>query len=139
LQPALPLIASPLVDGPVGWALVFAAVAAQNAVLATSAGPRPLGYCAWFLHAIATAVAIACATAGLIAAATVTAALTAGLTLVLAAAVAVAGGLALRWDPLPDIAAGLLTVTVIVSASRVLALALPGRALLPVTAVTALT
>lgn len=139
LQPALPLIASPLVDGAVGWALVFAAVAAQNGVLAASAGDRPLGYCAWVLHGLATAVAIGYAAAGVIGAATTTAALTAGLALVAAAAVAVAGGVALRRRPWPDLAAGLLTVAVIVSVSRVLALAMPGRALLPVTLVAALT
>jgi hypothetical protein len=139
LQPALPLLAYPLITGPAGWALVFALVAAHNAGIAAVRGPRLMRYAAWVLHAAAVAAAIGYASAGLIVAETAAGALPAGLTLVLAAAVGVGGALGLRHDPIPDVAGGLFAFAVMVSAGRVLALALPGRALLPVTAVVAIT
>jgi hypothetical protein len=139
LQPVVPLVAAPLAVGSTGWAVVFSLVAAHNAVLATAIHRRWLGYLTWALHAVAVAVAVTAAVAGLFLAGTVAAAVPAGLALVLAGVVAVVGAqgfrrrtaAALPVNPV-DLAGGLLTLAVIVAGSRVAALALPGRALLPI-------
>ena len=59
--------------------------------------------------------------------------------LLLAAAVGLAGALVLRRRPLPDVAGGIMTLAVIGAAGRVASVALPGRALLLIAAVIALT
>jgi hypothetical protein len=139
VQPVLPLVAAPLADGATGWAVVFSLVAVHNAVLGTAIHRRWLGHLTWALHAVAVAVAVTAAVAGLFLAGTVAAAVPAGVTLVLAGAVAVVGAQGFhRRAPadLPanpvDLAGGLLTLAVIGAGSRVAALALPGRALLPI-------
>lgn len=140
LQPVLPLLAYPLITGPAGWALVCSLVAVHNAALATATGRRPLGYVTWVLHAVAVAVAVAFATVGLIVADGPVAALPPALMLVLAALTLTAGvGYGLRRDRTTDVAAAVLTLAVMVAAGRVLVLALPGRALLPVAVVAAVT
>lgn len=140
LQPVLPLLAYPLVTGPAGWALVFASVAAHNAALGTATGRRPLGYVTWILHAVAAAAALAAATAGLTVADGPVAALPSAVTLVGAALTLAAGvGYGVRRDRLTAVAAAVLTLAVMVASGRVLVLALPGRALLPVALVAAAT
>jgi hypothetical protein len=134
-QPVLPLVASPVITGATGWAVVSALVATLNAGAAVTAGRRLFGYLAWGLHAAGLLVAVGLGLAGLILAETVPAATLAGLALVLATAVGLAGAIGLRRDPLPELAAGLLTLAVIGAASRVVALALPGRWLLPIAAI----
>jgi hypothetical protein len=138
LQPVLPLVAYPVVSGPAAWALVFTLVAAHNAVVVTvvrAGSDRWFGYLGFALHGAALAVATGFAATGLVLAGTVTAALPSGLTLVLAAAVGLAGALGMRRDPLPQLAAGALTLAVTIVSVRLVALALPGRALLPIAAV----
>jgi hypothetical protein len=155
LQLVLPLLAAEIVTGPAGWGLVFTLVAAHNAGLAAIAGRRAaLGYFCWALHGVAVVVAIAAALAGLFLAGTLPAAVPAALVLVLAAAVGVVGAFGFDGPPaaaqpvkraervswgraisLPDIAAGVLTLAVITAASRLVAMALPGRALLPIAAI----
>ncbi|HEX2773686.1 MAG TPA: permease, partial [Micromonosporaceae bacterium] len=93
----------------------------------------------WGLHALAVVAALGFAVAALVDAATVPAAGRAGLALVLAAVVGLAGALAVRQPPLPDIAAGILTLAVIGAAGRIAAVALPGRALLLIAAIIAVT
>jgi hypothetical protein len=134
-QPVLPLVASPVITGATGWAVVFALVAVHNAAAAVTAGRRLFGFLAWALHGAALLVAIGFALAGMFLAGTVVAATLAGLSLVLATAVGLAGAVGLRRDPLPELAAGLLTLAVIGAAGRVVALALPGRWLLPIAAI----
>ncbi|MDG4828674.1 permease [Solwaraspora sp. WMMD1047] len=90
------------------------------------------------LHGITVLAALGFAVVALLAAATVPAAAGAGLAMLLAAAVGLAGALAVRTPPLPDIAAGVFTLAVIGAAGRVAAVALPGRALLLIAAVIAL-
>jgi hypothetical protein len=139
MQPVLPLVASPLITGAAGWALVFALVAAVNAGLATGAREQPLGFGAWLLHGLTLLVAIGSALAGLFLAGTVTAAFPAAVTLVFAGAVAVAGGLGTRIESLVHLGAGIATLAVIVAGSRLAWLAMPGRALLPIAAIMAAT
>lgn len=134
-QLVLPLVAAPLVTGAAGWALVFAVVAAVNAGLATAAGPSWLGYAAWTLHGLAVAVAVCSATAGLFLAASLPSAAPAAVSLLLAAGVGAAGGYASPSRTAAHVAAGLCALAVIVAGSRLVWLALPGRALLPVAAV----
>ncbi|MFI7607203.1 SCO7613 C-terminal domain-containing membrane protein [Micromonospora sp. NPDC049366] len=93
----------------------------------------------WLLHGIAVALALAYAVTALLRATTVTAAGGAGLVLLLAAAVALAGTLALRRPPLADVGAGIVTLAVIGALSRIASVALPGRALLLIAAVIAVT
>lgn len=93
----------------------------------------------WTLHGLAFAVALLCASIALLAADTVPAASRAGATLLLAAGAGLAGALTLRRAPLPDVGAGILTLAVIGAAGRVAAVALPGRALLVIAAVIAVT
>ncbi|AVT38901.1 zinc ribbon domain-containing protein [Plantactinospora sp. BB1] len=94
---------------------------------------------AWALHGLAFAVAVVCAVIALVNADTVPGASRAGLALLLAAGVGMVGALVLRRPPLPDIGAGILTLAVIGAAGRVAAVALPGRALVVIAAVIALT
>jgi hypothetical protein len=144
LQFVLPALAYELIAGPVGWALVFTAVAAHNGAIGHLDRHRParatwLRYLAWVLHGLAIGAAAGYASVGLTAADTVQAATGAGSALVLAGAVGVAGTLSLRWHQLPDVAAGLTTLAVMLSAARVAVVASPERALLPVAAVVAAT
>ncbi|MEV4198694.1 SCO7613 C-terminal domain-containing membrane protein [Micromonospora globbae] len=93
----------------------------------------------WLLHGVAVALALAYAVTALLRAATVPAAVGAGLVLLLAAVAGLAGTLALRRPPLPDVGAGILTLAVIGALSRIASVALPGRALLLISAVIAVT
>ncbi|MER7442166.1 SCO7613 C-terminal domain-containing membrane protein [Micromonospora avicenniae] len=109
---------------------------------AAEAPPRPvpgLRELTWLLHGIAVAIALAYAVTALLRATTVPAATGAGLVLLLAAFVGMAGTLALRRPPLPDLGAGVLTLAVIGALSRVASVALPGRALLLIAGVIAVT
>jgi hypothetical protein len=144
LQPVLPLLAYPWVTGPAGWSLIFSLVAAQDAVLGhldqrRVAVRRPLRHLAWLCHGVALGAAIAWAIAALAQATDPASAVRGALSLIFATAVGLAGALSLRRAPLPDLAAGLLSLAVIGSAWRVAAVTLPGRALLPLTAVVAAT
>ncbi|MFD1321579.1 permease, partial [Micromonospora sonneratiae] len=100
--------------------------------------PHWLRDLAWVLHGLAVGIALCYAVAALIRADTVTTAAQAGLALLLAAGVGLVGALALGRAPLPDIAAGLMTLAVIGAAGRVAAVALPDQALLVIAAVIAL-
>ncbi|WDZ86921.1 zinc ribbon domain-containing protein [Micromonospora cathayae] len=91
------------------------------------------------LYGAAVALALAYATTALLRAATVPAALGSAAVLLLAAAVTLVGTVAMRRPPLPDLGAGIATLAVIGAFGRVAAVALPGRALLVVSVVIALT
>ncbi|WP_431900621.1 SCO7613 C-terminal domain-containing membrane protein [Micromonospora chalcea] len=107
---------------------------------AATARPVPwLPELTWLLHGVAVAVALAYAVTGLLRAATVPPAAASGAVLLLAALVALAGTLVLRRPPLPDVGAGILTLAVIGALGRVASVALPGRSLLLISAVIALT
>ncbi|MFJ6955913.1 permease, partial [Micromonospora aurantiaca] len=107
---------------------------------AATARPVPwLPELTWLLHGVAVAVALAYAVTGLLRATTVPPAAAAGTVLLLAALVALAGTLVLRRPPLPDVGAGILTLAVIGALGRVASVALPGRSLLLISAVIALT
>lgn len=93
----------------------------------------------WVLHGLTVAGALGYAVAALIGASTVPTASQAAFTLLLAAGVGLAGALTLGKAPFPDIGAGMMTLAVIGAAGRVAAVALPGRALLLIGAVIALT
>lgn len=125
-----------------------AAAAPDARAAAADAAPTPPGdlpstrwlwELTWGLHGLAIVAALGFATAALVDAATVPSAARAAATLILAAVVGLAGALTVRQPPLPDIAAGLLTLAVIGAFGRVLAVALPGRALLLIAAVIAVT
>ncbi|WBC14073.1 permease [Micromonospora sp. WMMA1998] len=109
---------------------------------AAAAPARPVPWLrelTWLLHGAAVAVALAYAVTALLRAATVPTAAGAGAVLLLAALVALAGTLVLRRPPLPDVGAGILTLAVIGALGRVASVALPGRSLLLIAAVIALT
>ncbi|MBF9130366.1 permease, partial [Plantactinospora sp. S1510] len=113
-----------------------------NRVRTVRARPAPTPWVrelTWTLHALAFTAAVVCAVAALMNADTVPGAARAGTALLLAAAVGLAGALALRQPPFPDIGAAILTLAVIGAAGRVAAVALPGRALVVIAAVIALT
>ncbi|NES16930.1 MULTISPECIES: SCO7613 C-terminal domain-containing membrane protein [Micromonospora] len=93
----------------------------------------------WSLHGLAVAVALAYAVTALLRAETVPAATGAGTALLLAALVGLAGTLVLRRPPLPDVGAGIVTLAVIGALGRVASVAFPGRSLLLIAAVIALT
>ncbi|MFI5835977.1 SCO7613 C-terminal domain-containing membrane protein [Micromonospora sp. NPDC051300] len=93
----------------------------------------------WLLHGAAVALALAYAVTALLRSATVPAAAAAGTVLLLAALTALAGTLVLRRPPLPDVGAGIVTLAVIGALGRVASVALPGRSLLLIAAVIALT
>ncbi|SCL45224.1 hypothetical protein GA0070604_0855 [Micromonospora eburnea] len=111
-----------------------------DAPAAPPARPVPwLPELTWALHGGAVAVALAYAVTALLHAATVPAAAGAGAVLLLAALVGLAGALALRRPPLPDVGAGIVTLAVIGALGRVASVAFPGRSLLLIAAVIALT
>ncbi|WP_196921151.1 SCO7613 C-terminal domain-containing membrane protein [Micromonospora vinacea] len=93
----------------------------------------------WLLHALAVAVSLAYAVTALLRAETVPTASGAGVVLLLAAVIGLAGALVLRRPPLPDVAAGIVTLAVIGALSRIASVALPGRALLLIAAVITVT
>ncbi|WP_431893798.1 SCO7613 C-terminal domain-containing membrane protein [Micromonospora haikouensis] len=93
----------------------------------------------WLLHGVAVVLALAYAVTALLRAASVPTAAGAGAVLLLAALVGLGGALVLRRPPLPDVAAGVLTLAVVAALGRVAAVALPGRALLLVAAVITVT
>ncbi|QSB13919.1 permease [Natronosporangium hydrolyticum] len=136
-QPVLPLLLSPELTGAAGWATVFAAVAIHNAALAALTRGRWLVLVTWGLHAAALIVALGYGVAALFLAETLTAAVPGALAILLAGAVAAASGLVTRQEPLAHLGAGILTLSVIVAAARLAALALPGQALLPTAAIMA--
>lgn len=152
-QPVLPLLAYHWISGPAGWALALAAVAAIDAGLAGMLGqvqrpgtPPQLAVAAatfwlreltWVLHAIALGGALLYATVALATADSVPAALRGATTLLIATAAGGYAALQLRRRPLPDAAAALMTLAIVASASRVATLALPGRALVLITATVA--
>ncbi|MFI2714467.1 SCO7613 C-terminal domain-containing membrane protein [Micromonospora sp. NPDC018662] len=106
----------------------------------TPARPVPwLRELTWLLHGAAVALALAYAVTALLRATTVPAAAGASAVLLLAALTALAGTLVLRRPPLPDVGAGILTLAVIGALGRVASVALPGRSLLLIAAVIALT
>jgi hypothetical protein len=152
VQPVIPLIGFDLVNGPAGWALASTLVAALNAVVArqiersSRPTPTPIGWSAfwlrelaWVLFGLAIGAGMVYGLAALLTADGVLAATRAGFTLLLAAAVGLVGALMLRKRPLNDVAAGALTLALIGSAARVANVALPGRALVVIAAVVAIT
>ncbi|WFE38514.1 permease [Micromonospora sp. WMMD998] len=109
---------------------------------AAAAPTRPVPWlreATWLLHGVAVALALAYAVTALLRATTVSAAAGAGTVLLLAALTALAGTLVLRRPPLPDLGAGIVTLAVIGALGRVASVALPGRSLLFIAAVIALT
>ena len=146
LQPIWPLLAYGVATGPADWALVLTLVATQNAVLGhldlrldLPASRRRLRYLAWAAHGVALLIAAGFAVVALVRGQTVDAAIRSAVTLLIVAAVGQVGALTLRRAPLPEVAAGALTLAVVGGACRVLTVALPGPTLLPVTAVVAIT
>lgn len=93
----------------------------------------------WTLHGLAVCAGLAYAVAAVLRADTVPAAIRSGAVLLIAAGVGLIGAFTLRHRPLPDLAAAVFTLAVIGSASRIAAVALPGRALLLIAAVVAVT
>ncbi|MDM4722572.1 permease [Micromonospora sp. WMMA1363] len=105
-----------------------------------AAGPVPwLRELTFGLHCVAVTVALAFAVTALLPATAVPAATGAGLALLFAATVGLAGTLVLRRPPLPDVAAGIFTLAVIGALGRVASAALPGRSLVLIAAVIAVT
>lgn len=108
--------------------------------VAAPARPVPwLRELTWLLHGTAVAVALAYAVTALLRAVTVPVAAGAGVVLLLAALVGLTGTLVLRRPPLPDLGAGVVTLAVIGALGRVASVAFPGRSLLLIAAVIALT
>jgi len=151
-QPALPLLAFGYVRSPVGWALVLALVAEQNALTARTLErfhrpmtTRPgattrnqseiyLWEITWVLHALAVGAAAVYSLSALLTSTTPAAGLRAAMTLLLVSVVAMLGSPTLRRRPLGDLAAGAFTLAVIGSAARVAFIAVPSNAVM-VTAV----
>jgi hypothetical protein len=144
-QPVLPLLFYPVVSHPAGWAAVFTLVAVVDGLLGRldRDWPAPLAgwqrHLAWVLHGLALGAGGGYAITALALAGTVPDAARAGSLLVAAAAVGVGGTLILRQRPLPDLAAGLMTIAIVVSAARVAVVAVPDRTLLLVSVVVAAT
>lgn len=115
-----------------------AAPSATQTQLAVAAATFWLRELTWVMHALALGGGLAYAVAALVTADTVPAALRAAATLLAAATVGVYGALQVHQRPLPDVAAGLMTLALIAAASRVAAVALPGRALVLIAAAVAL-
>ncbi|NUR72947.1 MAG: permease [Hamadaea sp.] len=155
-QPVLPLLAYDWIKGPAGLALIFALLALGNAVVARAVelshreplqigGEHPIRHpqvlegawssfwlreLAWGLHGVAVLAGISY---GLVATWRATDAPNAargGATLLLACVVGLLGALMVRTRPLPDLAAGALTLAWVVVAGRVAGLAAPGQTLL---------
>lgn len=159
LQPAVPLLAHELVRGPADWALVLTAVAAGDAAIGRRlarrqppapaeglpADPAPLRSTGWLreltwvLHGVAVGAALVYATVALGTGEHLPEAVRAAAILLAAAGVGLMGALFLRQRPLPDFAAAVMTLAVIASASRVAAVALPGRALVLIAGAVAVT
>ncbi|MFU8849633.1 SCO7613 C-terminal domain-containing membrane protein [Micromonospora sp. SL1-18] len=119
---------------------VLGAEPAGDGPAAPPARPVPwLPELTWTLHGAAVAVALAYAVTALLRAATVPVAAGAGAVLLLAALVGLAGALVLRRPPLPDVGAGIVALAVIGALGRVASVAFPGRSLLLIAAVIALT
>jgi len=143
VQPVLPLLAYPAISHPAGWAAVFALLALANAGLGRldrtwSALADWQRYLAWVLHGLALGAAAGYAATALALATTPAEAVRGGSVLVATAGVGVLGALTLRRDPLPDVAGGLMTISVIVAAARVaMVAATPDRTLLLVSVVVA--
>jgi len=93
----------------------------------------------WAMHTVAVAAALVFAAVATLQATTPLGALVAGLVLVIAAAGGVAGATALGRPVVVDVAAGVLTLAVIGAAAQIVAVTVPGRALLLIAAVIALT
>jgi hypothetical protein len=93
----------------------------------------------WALHGLAVGAALLYAVIALVGTETVPGAFRAGVVLVLAAAIGLVGALSIDRAPLPTLAAGILTLAVIGAAGRIAAVALPGRALVLIALVVALT
>jgi hypothetical protein len=89
--------------------------------------PALLHEMSWLLFAVAFGAAVAYGAAALGSTTTLAATLRAAVVALLTAAVGLGGGLTLRRGPLPDLAAGLATVTVITTITRVGSVALPGH------------
>ena len=99
-----------------------------------AASARWLRELTWVLHGLAVGAALIYGVAALVQATTVPTAVGGGVTLMIAAGVGLAGALVLRRRPLSDVAGGVMTLAVIGAASRVAAVALPGRALIVIAA-----
>ncbi|MFC0508098.1 SCO7613 C-terminal domain-containing membrane protein [Micromonospora costi] len=119
-----------------GEVLAPAPAAVEDAPARPVPGLREL---TWLLHGVAVALALAYAVTALLRATTVPTATGTGLVLLLAAGTGLAGTLALRRPPLPDLGAAIVTLAVIGALSRIASVALPGRALLLISAVIAVT
>jgi hypothetical protein len=165
LQPVLPLVAYPWIKGPTGLALVFAVVAAGDAVMARSiersqrlplaiGGQHPLMHpvvlegawssfwlreLTWTLHGLTVLASVAYGTVALWQADDAAAATRGGVALLLACAVGLFGALILRTPPLPDVAAGALTLAWIGASGRVASLATSSQTLLVLSVALAVT
>ncbi|MBT8225781.1 MAG: permease [Dactylosporangium sp.] len=144
LQPVIPLLGYPLIEGPTGWALALAGVAAIDLGFGASwlriptparaaGGGVPalvLRDFAWLLFAIAYAAGMVSASVALLPADSPEAALVAAGVLVLIAALGVAGGIVWRREPVPAVAGGLATIAIVLAATRLGTIAMPGHTLL---------
>jgi hypothetical protein len=141
VRPAEPP-AEPPTEGEAGAAEGEAAEAAEGELGAGPAEPpldsnivepgatNVLRELTWILFTVAFGAALAYSATALGSTTTVGATLRAATVMVLTAALGVGGALAWRRDPLTHVAGGLATLAVVVSATRVGAVALPGHTLL---------
>ncbi|MEV6965695.1 permease [Hamadaea sp. NPDC051192] len=155
-QPVLPLLAYDWIKGPAGLALIFAVLALGNAMVARAVelshreplqigGEHPIRHpqvlegawssfwlreLAWSLHGVAVLAGVSYGLVATWQATDAPSAARGGATLLLSCAVGLLGALMVRTKPLPDVAAGALTLAWIVVAGRVAALAAPGQTLL---------
>jgi hypothetical protein len=146
LQFVLPMLAHRVVTDPVGWAAVFALMAVHNGLIGrldrrwAAGAPGWQRHLAWVLHGLALGAAAGYASTALALAGTVPVTVRAGSMLVAIAAIGLVGTLSIRHAPLPDLAAGLMTLAVVVAATRVAVVAAGlDRVLLPLAAVVAAT
>ncbi|NUT04292.1 MAG: permease, partial [Hamadaea sp.] len=155
-QPVLPLLAYDWIKGPAGLALIFAVLALGNAVVARAVelshreplqigGEHPIRHpqvlegawssfwlreLAWGLHGVAVLAGVSYGLVATWQATDAPSAARGGATLLLSCVIGLLGALMVRTKPLPDLAAGALTMAWIVVAGRVASLAAPGQTLL---------
>jgi hypothetical protein len=155
-QPVLPLLAYDWIKGPAGFSLIFAVLALGNAMVARAVershreplqigGEHPIRHpqvlegawssfwlreLAWGLHGIAVLAGVSYGLVATWEATSAPGAVRGGAALLLACTVGLLGALMLRTRPLPDVAAGGLTLAWIFVAGRVASLALPEQTLL---------
>jgi hypothetical protein len=142
-QPILPLLAYDYAHSRATWAVVFAGLAVQNALMARALErfhrptPTPvnrsnlwLWELTWVLHGLAIGAATVYSLAALLKAGDVAASARAALTVLMVSSIGLVSALTLRRRPLSEFAAGALTLAVIGSAARVALVAIPEQAVI---------